>query len=425
MKKQTNIAVLGGGASGMMAAVTAAETLRKAGSGAGVLLLEGAPRVGKKLLATGNGRCNLSNRCIEEAQYRGDVSWASPILRQFPAKTVVRKFEKLGLLCREDSEGRIYPYSLQAASVLDILREQLSRLKVETQCEVPVTGVRKEGGGFLIESANGDTVSADRVILSLGGRAAPKLGGSGSGTEIAAALGHTVTEVFPALSPLRSEERRTKPLKGVRSRAAVSLLEDGVPVQKETGEVQFTEQGLSGICVFQMAGRCGQALSQGKTVELALDLMPEWELSSLTKQIAGQCRRFPERDGKDVLRGFLHQRVGQEVMKAAFHNAPPKTAGSCSYDNCGKIAETVKRFRFPIYGSTGWDSSQVTAGGVPGEETDASTMESRRCPGLYLTGELLNVDGLCGGLNLHWAWSTGILAGKACAEAVLKKEAKI
>ncbi len=418
MAHTAQIAVIGGGASGMLAAITAAQTLQRQKKPGRVVLLEKENRIGKKLLATGNGRCNLSNLAAAPAHYHGAADWAAPLLTRFPAKAVIRQFETMGLLCRSDSEGRVYPYNSQAAAVLEILRLQLALYQVEVVCGFPAARLERRREGFAVTDRNGEQWLARRVILSAGGRAAPKLGTDGSGTALARQMGHTVTPELPALVQVTSEPSRVKNLKGMRSQARVTLLEDGTPTLTEDGEVQFTAQGLSGICVFQLSGRINQLLAQGVPVELELDLMPDWQMEPLTKQIAAQSKRYGNLPPIELLCGCVNQRVGQAVVKAALGGALPKRAGACGYDRCGRIAETVKHFRFPITGSMGWESAQVTAGGVCGAEIDNRTMESKRCGGLYLTGELIDLYGDCGGFNLHWAWSTGIAAGQACANAL-------
>lgn len=423
MANTARIVVIGGGASGMLAAITAAQTIQKQKKAGRIVLLEKENRVGKKLLATGNGRCNLSNQEMEPAHFHGGRDWAAPLLQQFPAKAIVQCFEKMGLLCRTDSEGRVYPYNLQASAVLEILRMQLELYGVEVFCEQSVESIRKKGEQFCLTAENGEQWLAEKVILAAGGKAAPKLGGSGSGTRLAKQLGHTIVQEFPALVQLKSDPNRMKAIKGMRSQCRASLYINGKQTLEETGEVQFTEHGLSGICIFQFSGSANQQMAQGAKVEAALDLMPEWKTDQLVKRIAGQGKRYADLPALDLLCGFVNQRVGQAVIKEALGKQIPSRAGDCTYDQYQKIAETVKAFRFPITGSMGWDSAQVTAGGVDCREIDNHTMESKKCRGLYLTGELIDLYGDCGGFNLHFAWSSGIAAGRDCAGALQEERA--
>ena len=410
-----DIAVLGGGAAGLMAAFASAEAGH---NGLRVLVLEGNARVGKKLLATGNGRCNLSNRHVAPAHYHGDTGRAAALLKRFPPEKVAGQFASMGLLCRELEEGRLYPYSLQASSVLEILRLHLERQRVKVKCESLVTGVHREKEGFLLQTGTG-AYRARKVIFATGGLAYPQLGANASGYQLLEKLGHSIVPLRPALVQIRTEPKRAKPLKGMRSHAEATLLADGTPLQKTSGEVQFTEHGLSGICIFELSRLAGQCLEQkNKKVEVALDLMPEYTESQIASLLHQTIERLPTLPGSDLLGGMLNRNVGRELLRVVLPQLP-KTAAQFSKGQLGTVSRAVKNFRFPVVGLLSWDSAQVTAGGVPLSEVDCRTMESRKCRGVYLTGELLNVDGDCGGYNLHWAWSTGMAAGRACARSLL------
>lgn len=422
--QQADIVVVGGGASGMMAAITAARAFRQQHHDGRVVLLEKESRIGKKLLATGNGRCNLSNLAVAPERYHDGGDWIREVLHRYSAKNVIRTFEKMGLLCRSDREGRVYPYNLQSSAVLEILRMQLALYEAEVFCDQSITAIEGKKGRFRISTADGTVWQTERVILAAGGKAAPKLGADGSGTRLAKQLGHEIQPEFPALAPLKTDPTLVRSLKGMRSQGSVTLLADGKAVQTEQGEVQFTDYGLSGICVFQLSGQAANFLQQGKQVELSLDLMTDWKEQQLTKQIAGQGKRYKDLPTQELLCGFINQRVGQAVVKQALGNTAPQTAGDCTFEQYGVIAHAVKDFRFPVLGTVGWESAQITGGGVICKEVNPITMESKRCSGLYLTGELLEVYGDCGGFNLHLAWSSGIAAGEACAESLRKEEQK-
>lgn len=413
-----DIAVLGGGAAGLMAAVSAAEA---GNGGLRVLVLEGNARVGKKLLATGNGRCNLSNRYVAPVHYHGDVERAAAVLQRYPPEKVVDRFAGMGLLSRELDEGRIYPYSLQAASVLEQLRLQMERYGIQVRCETPVTAIQKERDGFLLQ-AEQERFRASRVIFATGGLAYPQLGANGSGYALLRGLGHRVTALRPALVQVRTEPRRAKPLKGMRSMAAVALLCNGREIQQSKGEVQFTEHGLSGICIFDLSRKVGECMEEKNVrVEIALNLMPEYTEQQIFVMLRSAAAQLPDMPANELLGGILNRTVGREILRTVFPNLP-KTIAQFSKGQLSVVSKTVKHFCFPVLGLMQWDSAQVTAGGVPLAEVDCRTMESRKCRGAYLAGELLNVDGDCGGYNLHWAWSTGSIAGRACARSLLKGE---
>lgn len=411
-----DIAVIGGGAAGLMAAVAAADELEKGKKRGRIAVLESNSRVGKKLLATGNGRCNLTNIGVNPSHYHGDSDFLPHILNLYSPKYIIDYFASLGLLCKEQDEGRVYPYNLQASAVLDILRRQLDRFGVEVLCDFQVTAVKKAASGFEVLSPE-KRVFAGRVIVSSGGMAYPQLGANESGYQILRTLGHTCTKLFPALVQLKTDPRRAKPLKGARSMAEATLLADGGPVKTVSGEVQFTEYGLSGICIFELSRIFGE-LQGEKTMELSLDLMPEYSEQQIFSVLKHRCDIFYDLPVSELLNGCLNKLVGPEVMKAALRR-PAKYAGELKASELAAVANSVKQFRFPVTGTMPWKDAQVTAGGVPLREVDEA-MQSKICAGLYLAGELLNIDGDCGGFNLHWAWSSGMAAGRAAARSFLE-----
>lgn len=408
-----DIIVAGGGAAGMAAAISAAAQGESERKKLKIALLEANPRVGKKLLATGNGRCNLTNLQVSPAHYHGDPDRAASVLDAFPPQKIIDFFASIGLLCRERDEGRVYPYNLQAAAVLDTLRVQLERHGVEVLCDFPVDRVEKVSAGFQVYGKE-QKAEAELLVFATGGMAYPQLGANGSGYSVLKTLGHSCTPLFPALVQLKTDPRRAKPLKGARSTAKATLLENEAPVGQTEGEVQFTENGLSGICMFELSRLVGE--SRGAALTVSLDLMPEdtaRQLSAFLKQRQAAAPLLP---AAELLGGCLNRLVGQEVMKQSTVNLK-KSTGELNGRELMLAAETVKQFRFPVTGTLSWKDAQVTAGGIPLKEVDGA-MQSRIFPGLFLAGEVLNIDGDCGGFNLHWAWSSGILAGRSAALAL-------
>ena len=402
--KQVEIAVVGGGASGLMAAASAASFCARGGHAARVAVLEKNDRVGKKLLATGNGRCNLTNLHAEASRYHGDTGRCAQVLREYPSQKILDVFAGIGLFCRELEGGRVYPYSLQGSSVLNLLRRRLDALGVETLCGFPVTGLKKTKNGFLLTSGE-NQLSAERVIFCSGGKAGPQFGTDGSAFPLLKSFGHSVTALRPALVPMKSRPERLKPLKGVRSPAKATFLAGGKPIAFTEGEVQFTDTALSGICIFELARFAGTSGAE----EVSLDLTPETGVEELAERLRRINEAFPGLPAAQLLEGTLHRALATEVVRQA---------GSGEADFWG-VARTVKEFRFPVLGTLSWPQAQVTAGGVPTGETDEN-FQSECCKGLYLSGELLDVDGDCGGFNLHWAWATGLAAGEAAAKSVGK-----
>lgn len=401
-------AIVGAGASGLAAA---GETVQ-AGS---TIVLEAGKKPGRKLLATGNGRCNLGNRRISPERYHGDVPRAARVLERFPAEKLEQFWRKNGLLCRELDEGRLYPYGLQASTVLECLLRRVVQRGGVLRCEFPVEEIRREQG-FLTLSGPAGQVRARRVILACGGMASPSLGGSDAGYRLASALGHHVVPIFPSLVPLTAPAARARPLKGARSLAEISLWAGTHGVASSRGEVQFTGEGLSGICVFEVSRAYGELSAEEKrAAELSVCLMPEYGPGDIYAflRTAAASLLLP---AQELLDGMMNRLVAREVLRSAVRDLPP-LAKQLRPAQLSAIAARVRDFRFPITGTAGWGTAQVTAGGVPLSEVDVSTLESRRCPGVYLTGELLNVDGDCGGFNLHWAWATGLLAGRSAGTA--------
>lgn len=421
--RRTEIAVVGGGASGLMAALTAAEEQKRQHRPISVLVLEAAQKPGRKLLATGNGRCNLTNMRGELSRFHGDVPAAEAVLGKYPPQAVVRRFLSLGLLCREEDEGRVYPNSGQAASVLSLLLEHLQALGAEILCEWPVSQISREGAGFRLHSSQGDEMLAQRVILATSGKAAPQLGSNGSGYALSKAAGHSCTPCFPALVPvICGENKRCKALHGVRCRGRVSLLGDGKLLGEELGEIQFTDYGLSGVCVFQLS-RMASEWAQSKTVngkrftslQFSLDLLPNYTHEELLGMLQRRKRLLPKSDSMALLSGFLPVALARQITKEVLEKAAPVEMLSPS--DIEKTLLAAKNYTFTVKTTQDWNRAQVTAGGVPLSEICPQTLESSRCSGLYLCGELLNLDGDCGGYNLQWAWASGMAAGKAAASA--------
>lgn len=392
----------------MMAACRAGQALKRRGKNGGVILLDGNPKPGKKLLATGNGRCNLTNLHISPEKYHGD-RLAAGVLEQYPAQKILAEFEKMGLLCRADAEGRVYPRSLQAAAVLRALWNACEQAGVETAWEMEAISIVPEKRGFLLKAADGRELWAKSCVLACGGMASPKHS-RGKGYELARALGHSVSPLIPSLVPLRTSSRSCRALKGMRCKAWAALYRNGRKVYAESGEVIFGDGQLSGICVFNLSAHLRE--TGVKNVEVGLDLLEDLELPALLAYLDRLQKSCPDMAASELFSGALNLRVGQELAKLAGLSRDRRLE-TLSFPELERAAKLAKDWRFPISGAGPWEDAQVTAGGVPLSEVNLKTMESKVCPGLYLAGELLDVDGDCGGYNLHWAWATGMAAGEA------------
>lgn len=420
-----DIAIVGGGAAGLAAAISAARLLQKKTSPARIVILEQGARVGKKLLSTGNGRCNLTNTSLSGEAYHSFSSSFPLLFRDFSTEKVLSFFEQLGLLCRIEEGGRVYPYSGQASTVLDTLRQTCALLGIAECCEFPVTGIRFKKQDFLLSSEQ-KCCRCKAVIIACGGRAAAFLGIGKDGYTLLSSFGHSITPVFPSLVPVKSDPKLTRSLKGVRVSCSVTLLRDGTPLKTETGELQFTESGLSGICIFQLSRYAGEFqtlhTAGGKpcrALECSVDLFPEFSTDSFIRLLCTSKERQPGLSVGQLLCGLLHKRVAQSLLKT-LNLSPELPAGQLNLHALKSIANRAKNWLFPVYGTLSWQNAQVTAGGVSLSEFDSLTLESKCIPGLFAAGEVLDVDGDCGGFNLHWAWSSGIRAGESAAERLMQ-----
>ena len=399
------VGIIGGGASGMAAALRAAEN-----PACQVLLLERQARVGRKLQATGNGRCNLTNLHAAQGGYHGDDgAFSAYALALFSPENTLAWFRKLGLLTVAEPSGRVYPFSDQANSVVDVLRFALEKpnITLKTGCEVQK--IRRVDGGFCIETQE-EIFSCDRLIVACGGLAGTKLGGSMSGYKLLRALGHRCTRLRPTLVQLKTDWSGVTGLKGVRAECRAEIYRDEALWAKSSGEIQFTEYGLSGPVIFEIS----RDVCQGKgDWRCCLDLLPQ-----LTEQELGElllARRETGLNAGELFTGILHNRLGRVLVQEVGFGLNTPIA-QLPEKALRQAAATAKCFSVHLTEPLGMDSAQVTAGGIVAAEFDEKTMESKLVPGLYACGEVLDVDGDCGGYNLQWAWSSGSLAGMCAGE---------
>lgn len=394
------IAIIGGGASGMAAALAAAED-----PGNRVVLLERQARLGRKLQATGNGRCNLSNLHAGQEGYHGDTPGFSRFaLTQFPPERTLEWFGALGLYAVVEESGRVYPYSDQANSVVDVLRFALEKPNIRLELGCEVEKIRKTAKGFRLEWADG-ALDCDRLIVACGGLAGTKLGGSMSGYKLLRSLGHRCTRLRPNLVQVKTAWGGVAALKGVRANCRAEILHEGALVRAGGGELQFTECGLSGPVMFELSRDVCQ--ERGSWV-CRLDFLPDMPERTL---LAALTRRTGTAlPASELFTGILHNRLGRVLTQAA---GIPLSApiSSLSEAQLVEAARLAKGLEAPLTEPLGMDSAQVTAGGIVTAEFNEETMESKLCPGLFACGEVLDVDGDCGGYNLQWAWSSGRLAG--------------
>lgn len=407
------VAVVGGGAAGMMAAVQAAY------AGARVTVYERNDRVGKKILSTGNGKCNFSNEDMRAACYYGSgAGYVDGFYKQFGVAETKAFFRELGMRIK-DRNGYLYPASEQAATVLDVLRYEMERLGIEICAGCCVTGIDSPGNpGYRLtletETAAYKKRTYDAVILACGGRAAPKTGSDGTGLAMAKRLGHRIVPTVPALTALRCGETFWKQVAGVRCEARLMLYIDGNEVSSVQGELQLTDYGISGIPVFQFSRIAAYALQEGRTVTVKIDLMPDPGAADTQEAFwAQRWERQKRQSMEQFVTGTVNKKVGLLLLKLA---GIRETETVCEIEGARrrKLEQLFHAFEVTVKGTNSFEQAQVCAGGVDfAEVTDR--LESVRRPGLFFAGEMLDIDGICGGYNLQWAWSSGAVAGRAAA----------
>ena len=393
-----DVIIIGGGAAGLTAALSASK------QGAPVTVLEAAPRVGRKILASGNGRCNLAN--LGAMRYNGDKALAEAVMEALPPAQVLAFFASLGLVTVEEAGGRVYPACGQAAAVLDVLRLTLDRQGVKVVCEAPVTKLERTKAGFRAATPQG-SFEARAVVAAFGGMAGGKLGHDGGPYQLLTKLGHTLVPPRPALTALVTEKKAVRGLSGLRLPARLTLCDGVKPVEAASGEALFTDYGVSGVCAMQLSRTAGELLNRGKQPMLYLDFSP---MLGLTLRIYDRVEAGDPFANVPLLLACLKERQHTLPREALLTGLAPRL-----------LAERLKGlalpFPAPVVGVRGMENAQVTAGGIRGSEFDPKTLQSRRCPGLFAAGEALDVDGDCGGYNLQFAFASGLIAGENAAKA--------
>ena len=417
MERKRTVAVIGGGAAGMMAAIEAAR------AGAIVTLIEKNPQLGKKLATTGNGRCNYTNLDMGDrigGKFRGfHPEFAEAALDVLPPEAVLDWFREIGVEPRFRG-SYVYPNSDQASAVVDALREELHRLSVKVHYNAEVKSVQRVSAGYFLIQCTDAVVKADRVILAAGSKAAPKTGSNGDGYFIARKLGHSIVPYVPALCGIRCAGDAFKALAGIRTEAALELVVDGHCVDREAGELQLVDYGISGIPVFQLSRYAAYALQEGKKAAVYINFLPgfteevEDPKDRTVRLFRQRQQRLAGRKMESFFTGLLHQKLGQLLLRMA-NVRPELPVAELSEKQLRSLASLSVRFKAECVEMNGFQQAQVVAGGVDTCEVDPRTMASRLVPGLYFAGEVLDIDGICGGYNLQWAWASGFVAGRHAA----------
>lgn len=417
-----HILILGGGAAGLAAALAAAQT----DPTARVTVLERSPRPGKKLLATGNGRCNLDNEGITPESYSSaDRAALDALLRTVNAADPLGWFRALGLYTRTDETGRVYPYSNQAADVLALLEHHLARCGVEVRTGCTVQTLSQSRGGYVVLFSNADgadeSLRADAVVCAMGGSAGPQFGTDGFGTRFAAQCGGKLEPLYPCLTALQTA-KPNRSLAGIRAKAAATLLDldRHCTVAVENGEVQFTDYGLSGICIMQLSGHLAPGRGP-KRPAVELDLFPMLDETALTALFAARVPLLPGKAPADFWTGLLNPKLGRALWAAA--KLPEKPVDTLPDAAWQVLANAAKHWLFEGLTPCGWKQAQTTGGGLSLTEVTPS-FQFKGCPGLYFVGETLDCAGSCGGFNLHWAFGSGIAAGRDAVHSLKRPAPK-
>lgn len=402
--EQFDVVVIGGGAAGLMSAISAART------GAKVVILEHKEKTGKKILSTGNGKCNYTNEKQDITCYRGEhPDFVMPVFKQFGFSETVAFFEEIGVTPKVKN-GYYYPASEQATAVLEVLHLEANYLRVKEVCECEIQAVKKVEEGFLFDTPVG-CFAGKSVIFATGLLAAPKSGSDGSVFQHIEKFGHHFIDVVPALVPLQGKQAFFKQLAGIRAEIQAILYVENEEITSEYGELQLTDYGVSGIPIFQLSRFATKALKADKKVHIMLDFLPHM---SLEDTVALFEKRLHKAEQKKTICecfvGLFNKKLAEVLIKEAgiaLGESPKKVTG----EQIVALAQLTKGLRVDITGSKSFEQAQVCAGGVDTDEICPETMESKLVPGVYFAGELVDIDGMCGGYNLQWAWSSGYVAG--------------
>lgn len=404
---KTEIAVIGGGASGLMAAITAKK------SGKEVVILERKDRILKKVLITGNGRCNITNVNANISNYFGkNISSVENILNKFTPQDTINFFNGLGIVCNEENRGKVYPLSGQASSVVDALRFEAEKLGIKIETEFYVRKIEKDGFKFKIYSEDRKKIEAGRVILAAGGQSYSELGSNGSGFELAKELGHSVTKLSPSIVQLKTEKNQVKGLQGIKTDVVVTAYGDNKKICTYDGELLFTDYGISGNVVFNISF----VMPLYKNVEFEIDFMEKFDYNELYEMLKERKRILSHLTMENYFNGMINKKLGQFLSKVSGIEKLSKPVKDLNDSDIRKLCTVLKKYRVKILETTGFKNAQVTAGGVSLDEVNTETLESKIVKGLYFSGEVLDVYGECGGFNLQWAWASGHIAGENAAK---------
>ncbi len=402
---KTRVAIIGGGAAGLMAAIVASR------NGAEVCIYEKLNRVGKKILATGNGRCNYTNINTSIRDYHGkNLSFIENTINSFNIENTLDFFEDIGIYPYIEENGKVYPYSLQASSVLDNLRYEVNKYKIKEILERNVKSLRKNKGQFDIIT-DGGIFNADKVIICTGGRAGSQYGCTGDGYKFAEMFGHKIINQFPALVQLKLNANYLKKISGVKFDGLVSSSTDMVKIREEEGEILFTDYGISGPPILQISRETIKHLYDKQKVCISIDMFPNFDKKTLYDLLSERFIKLKNKTIEESFNGLINKKLIPVILSLALNEYKEEKCTKLNKKDIYSIVNILKEWKIEVIGHNDWQQAQTTAGGVSVDDIDDKTLESKKEPGLYFAGEVLDVDGDCGGFNLQWAWSSGYIAG--------------
>ncbi len=399
-----NIIIVGAGAAGLAAAIGCARAGQK------ITLLEQNNKIGKKILVSGNGKCNIDNRYINLNRFHSqNPDFIAKVLESYDFAVVEKFFTSLGLELVEGKEGKMFPMSLQAFSVVELLEYEARKIGVEIVCECAVTSVSKQGDTFTLETTLG-TKTCTQLVLTSGSPAAPQLGGSNSGYAFATKLGHTLVPRHPSLVQLCSQESWVKGCAGVKVAGLVKLYANGEYITEKKGDLLFTNYGISGLAILDLSREVSTRLANFDYCELSLDLMPEYSKEKLTNLLLARIQKESEKPIGLWLQGILNKKLIAIILEQS--KSRVKLEKELGRKEINKLVHTIKNLKLSVNDTKGFKGAEVATGGIDTSEVNPQTMESKLVPNLFFAGEVLDVDGDRGGFNFHWAWVTGLRVGK-------------
>lgn len=408
-----DLIIVGGGASGLTAAIAAKDF------GLDVAIVEGTDRVGKKILTTGNGRCNISNRCVAEPfiNYHSNCdNFFSSVLSQFSVDDTLNYFLSLGLPIIPLKGGKLYPQSLQASSVVDILKMSLEDRNIPLYTGCKIKDIHKDKT-FKLSTSNDEykLFTCKNLILACGGKSAPKTGSDGSAYNLAKNLGHSITKLLPGIVQLKLDYNHLKALSGVKFDGYAKLFIDDKEIKTDFGEILFTDYGISGPPILQISALASQSTSTGKKTEVVVDLMPNYTKDELIDFLECHFALLSHRPILNAFIGVINKKIIPVLLKECGITDLHMPCYELSWKEKNKLVQTLKGWRFTCTGTNDFNQAQVTIGGVTASEINPDTLESKLVPNLHFAGEIMDVHGDCGGFNLQWAWSSGYVAAKSIA----------